>query len=264
MKRMHDDKELIDLLQEEGFLEEVKVENIDSDNATQGEVLMADGSGGAEWSEIEAGMENPMTAKDDLIIGGTDGAPARLAKGTNGQVLQVGSDGLEWATPSGGGSYSDILELDFNNGNATSLTDTQYDDIRSGKIKILKINNAGVSDYNGTFFIDRFYYHSTLQRWFYACYKTTDNINDTSRVSSSNQWYGASKIYYGYQFAVYNTKTIATVSGSDYCPQIIKYDINQSKFDALYCQKNAPDTDGTYVLKCTVVSGVKTYTWVSE
>jgi hypothetical protein len=42
---------------------------------------------------------NPMTAAGDLIIGGTAGAPARLAKGTAGQVLRInsGATAPEWA-----------------------------------------------------------------------------------------------------------------------------------------------------------------------
>lgn len=46
------------------------------------------------------GMENPMTAANDLIIGGSNGTPTRLGVGTAGQVLKVNSDatGIEWAT----------------------------------------------------------------------------------------------------------------------------------------------------------------------
>lgn len=36
-----------------------------------------------------AAMTNPMTTPQDLIVGGTAGAPTRLAKGTDGQVLTV-------------------------------------------------------------------------------------------------------------------------------------------------------------------------------
>lgn len=60
------------------------------------------------WQQVVVGsgggLTNPMTAQDDLIIGGTAGAPARLAKGSNGQVLTLnGSGHVAWATPSGGG-----------------------------------------------------------------------------------------------------------------------------------------------------------------
>jgi hypothetical protein len=46
-----------------------------------------------------SGMTNPMTAAQDLIVGGTAGAPGRLGVGTSGQVLAVGSGGaVEWAS----------------------------------------------------------------------------------------------------------------------------------------------------------------------
>ena len=263
---MHDDKELIDLLQEEGFLEEVKVENIDSDNATQGEVLMADGSGGAEWSEIEAGIENPMTAKDDLIIGGTDGAPARLAKGTNGQVLQVGSDGLEWATPSGGG---EIPFIEVPQGTTSVAVDSNYTAI---------INALKVNDY---FYLKQ--QTGTNQFSYISLCRVTEINTGTDVVyfsmqtfiykdtSSSDSWYGSRqscRLTGAYYFT--SDRPYFRLSGPTYRftrnDSILFSSINldQNKFNALYCQKDAPDTDGTYVLKCTVSSGVKTYTWVSE
>lgn len=40
-----------------------------------------------------AGMQNPMTAANDIIVGGTSGAPSRLSKGSNGSLLGVNSSG---------------------------------------------------------------------------------------------------------------------------------------------------------------------------
>lgn len=55
---------------------------------------------------------NPMTTDGDIIVGGTSGAPTRLAKGTQGQVLSVGSSGLEWANASsGGGSNAVVINI---------------------------------------------------------------------------------------------------------------------------------------------------------
>jgi hypothetical protein len=34
-------------------------------------------------------MQNPMTTAGDIIVGGTSGAPTRLAKGTEGQALVI-------------------------------------------------------------------------------------------------------------------------------------------------------------------------------
>ena len=51
-----------------------------------------------------SGMANPMTTAADLIVGGTSGAPARLGKGSDGQVLTVdpATHVLVWATPASG------------------------------------------------------------------------------------------------------------------------------------------------------------------
>ena len=66
------------------------------------------------YSPSEAGMSNPMTTAGDIIVGGTSGAPTRLAKGTQGQVLSIGSSGLEWANASSGGGtqlYKHVLYM---------------------------------------------------------------------------------------------------------------------------------------------------------
>jgi hypothetical protein len=58
-------------------------------------------------TDIESGgMTNPMTTQDDLIVGGASGTPARLAKGSDGQVLTVDptTHHLVWATPGAGSS----------------------------------------------------------------------------------------------------------------------------------------------------------------
>ena len=44
-------------------------------------------------SEVSAKMGNPMTAANDLIVGGTSGAPTRLAKGANGSLLGIDGSG---------------------------------------------------------------------------------------------------------------------------------------------------------------------------
>ena len=41
-------------------------------------------------------MVNPMTAAGDLIVGGTDGDPTRLALGSVGNILKIGSNGMAW------------------------------------------------------------------------------------------------------------------------------------------------------------------------
>lgn len=60
-----------------------KVGNADSVDA--GKVVSVNANGEYVLTTPEAsGMTNPMTTAGDIIVGGTDGAPNRLAKGTNG------------------------------------------------------------------------------------------------------------------------------------------------------------------------------------
>lgn len=47
-------------------------------------------------------ISNPMTAAGDLIVGGTDGEPGKLAAGTTGQVLKIGTNGPEWSSDAEG------------------------------------------------------------------------------------------------------------------------------------------------------------------
>ena len=42
------------------------------------------------------GMTNPMTAEGDMIVGGVDGAPQALPKGTQGYVLIMGATAPNW------------------------------------------------------------------------------------------------------------------------------------------------------------------------
>lgn len=51
----------------------------------------------ASWVEITAGFGNPMTTAGDVIVGGEDGAPTRLAKGSDGQILKMVSGMIAWA-----------------------------------------------------------------------------------------------------------------------------------------------------------------------
>jgi len=59
---------------------------------------------GAAWVDVSpTGLSNPMTTAGDLIVGGSSGAPTRLAKGADGTVLTMVSGSEAWAAPSGGG-----------------------------------------------------------------------------------------------------------------------------------------------------------------
>ena len=57
------------------------------------------------------GMDNPMLAQGDIIVGGVDGVPQRLGVGSVSWVLTVNSDGLPtWAAPDGGSGGLPALE----------------------------------------------------------------------------------------------------------------------------------------------------------
>lgn len=69
------------------------------------------------WAEdatqqAQAGMTNPMTSPGDIIHGGVGGAPTRLARGTNGQMLSLIGGAPAWVdAPSGGGLTNPMTDI---------------------------------------------------------------------------------------------------------------------------------------------------------
>lgn len=64
------------------------------------------GDGTTHWTTLAyatAGMTNPMTTSQDIIVGGTGGTPTRLAKGADGTVLTLVSGNIVWQAPVSGG-----------------------------------------------------------------------------------------------------------------------------------------------------------------
>lgn len=57
-------------------------------------------------ASASSGMTNPMTTQGDMVVEGTGGAPERLAKGTDGQILSMVSGSPEWADAGSGGLTS--------------------------------------------------------------------------------------------------------------------------------------------------------------
>lgn len=102
---------------------------VDLKGGTTGQALVkASGSDlDFTWSSID-----PLTildAKGDLISATAADTPARLAVGTNGQILTVDSTtatGLKWASPAGGGKVLQVVNVTYNT--STTVASTSYTD----------------------------------------------------------------------------------------------------------------------------------------
>lgn len=53
---------------------------------------------------LDSVLTNPMEAAGDIIYGGINGVPTKLAKGNDGQILKLASGLPTWADESGGGT----------------------------------------------------------------------------------------------------------------------------------------------------------------
>lgn len=87
------------------------LDDVDAAAPTDGYALTWNNSAG-KWEPAapSGGMSNPMTTAGDIIIGGTSGAPQRLAAGTDTYVLTMVSGAPAWAAGGGGGG-SDVLDV---------------------------------------------------------------------------------------------------------------------------------------------------------
>lgn len=99
----------------------------------------------SQWEDVGAGgLTNPMTTAGDIIYGGTSGAPTRLAKGTDGQVLTLASGVPAWAAESRGSSpyaffKSDTASVAFTKTAAQTLS------IKAGTFCLVGTSNTMVS-----------------------------------------------------------------------------------------------------------------------
>lgn len=69
-------------------------------NADRDSIIVTVGSNryAVKDSVGSAGMTNPMTTSQDIIVGGSSGTPTRLAKGTDGQALEMYGGSVGWRT----------------------------------------------------------------------------------------------------------------------------------------------------------------------
>lgn len=101
-------------------------------------------------------MTNPMTTAEDLIVGGVSGAPTRIGKGTNDQVLKIVDGAIAWAADGGGGSAFPVADT-------TALvkdpvTETKQIRIDAGNVlasTTVVLQSPGVSAVVGTLLIER-------------------------------------------------------------------------------------------------------------
>lgn len=101
-------------------------------------VVATPSSGITDWIVL-SGLVNPMTNAEDIIIGGSSGAPTRLAKGSNGTVLKVDSSGEV--------NYGSSLNLGSEQA-TTSGTTITFSSIPSW-VRRITVNIEGLST-NGT------------------------------------------------------------------------------------------------------------------
>ena len=125
---------------------------------SNGQVLISNGTQGT-WTTAPW-MTNPMTTAGDLILGGASGAPTRLAKGSNGQLLGVDSNGnVTWINEPHTGTVTSVTLVSgtgitvTDSGTAIETTGSRTISLNVattstlGGVKVgqgLSINNAGV------------------------------------------------------------------------------------------------------------------------
>ncbi|MGH9468060.1 MAG: glycosyl hydrolase family 28-related protein, partial [Terriglobales bacterium] len=101
---------------------ELQGQAVGSTAPTTNQVLTWNGSAWAAAAATGGGMANPMTAAGDLIVGGTSGAPARLALGSNGDCLTSTGSTEAWAACASGGGSSAFSAITTGENTSASMT----------------------------------------------------------------------------------------------------------------------------------------------
>ena len=103
---------------------------VDLKGGTTGQVLSKASNTDMDFTWVAVDPLTILDAKGDLISATAADTPARLAVGTNGQVLTADSTtstGLKWATPAGGGKVLQVVSSLITSSatiSSTTLTDT--------------------------------------------------------------------------------------------------------------------------------------------
>lgn len=72
-------------------------------------LYLVDDGGNVSGPFPTSALSNPMTTAEDIIVGGTAGAPSRLAVGSESDVLTVSSGAVAWAPPSTGAAFTQSI-----------------------------------------------------------------------------------------------------------------------------------------------------------
>lgn len=107
---------------------------VDLKGGTTGQVLSKNSNTDMDFTWVAVDPLTILDAKGDLISATAADTPARLAVGTNGQVLTADSTtstGLKWATPSAGGGWTQLATGSLSGGQVdiTSISGS-YKDLR--------------------------------------------------------------------------------------------------------------------------------------
>lgn len=123
---------------------DVDASEINSGTATSGQVLTANGTGGASWAESSGGLTSVKASDVDS------------ESATSGQVLTAnGNGGATWETPESGGGGSSVVANPTLSGNESSLDSITIDntDYSVGKKYVHKITITNANRRNFYFVI---------------------------------------------------------------------------------------------------------------
>ena len=107
-------------------------------------MLISNGTKGV-WSAAPW-MTNPMTAANDLIVGGTSGAATRLGKGSNGQFLGINASGnIAWLAEPHTGTVTSVT---LTQGTGITISDSGTAITTSGS-RTISLNIASTTALGG-------------------------------------------------------------------------------------------------------------------
>ena len=168
-------------------LQTVTASDVDSETATQYDVLKADGNGGASWGKVLASNIDPQTATSEKFLqaGLYGGAVwSKISRGSidttgeaSGKVLTTdGNGGASWETASGGSLYEhNITIMDNSNKLYVSFTliDNSSQQSTTGQNVLTKLNNTGFITWPSCKFANGEYYDGTNSYHIIGVYRNT-------------------------------------------------------------------------------------------